>query len=167
MFTFHNFTNKALQTDLRVTISKERVLCKLKALTVDKSAGPDQMHPRVLQEMSDCLATLLSILFKASLDHGEVPEQWKLATMTPIYKKGDKTNPANYRPVSLTSVVCKIFERMLSEDITNHLKTNSLHPAQQHGFTTGKSTVTNLLEAMDIWTEALNYNLPVEVIFLD
>ena len=90
-----------------------------------------------------------------------------MATVTPIFKKGDKSDPANYRPVSLTSILCKVLERIICEDIIAHLKTNNLIARQQHGFITGKSTVTNLLEALDIWTEALSHSLPVDVVFLD
>ena len=158
---------KTIESELDVTITTERVHSKLKALKVDKSPGPDELHPRVLQELADQLAVPIALLFSSSITTGEVPRQWKIATVTPIYKKGDKTDPANYRPVSLTSVLCKLLERILGEDIISHLKENSLLCDQQHGFASGKSTVTNLLEALDIWTEALSHNLPVDIVFLD
>ena len=167
MTTFPTFDNKVLLTELNIRLTKEAVLKQLQSLKVDKSPGPDLIHPRVLHELAETLSTPLYILFKASLDEGIVPKQWKTATVTPIYKKGDKTDSANYRPVSLTSVICKIFERILSEGIMEHLKANNLCCEQQHGFIGGKSTVTNLLEAMYVWTEALSHNLPVDIIFLD
>lgn len=165
--TFPTFEDKTLQEELRISLTKERVLSKLLTLRIDKSPGPDGIHPRVLKELAETLATPLFILFEASIEQGIVPNQWKMARVTPIYKKGNKSDPVNYRPVSLTSVISKIFERILSEDLTDHLKKNNLLCSQQHGFTKGKSTVTNLLEAMDVWTEALSHNLPVDVIFLD
>ena len=161
MATFPTFVNKEIQTELQSVLAKERVMTKLQSPRVDKSSGPDQIHPRVLQKSADILATPLFIMFRASLERGEVPKQWKVATMTPIYKKGDKANPANYRPVSLTSVIYKVFERILAEDITSHLRENNLLRSQQHSF------ISNLIEAMDIWTEALSNNLPVDIIFLD
>ena len=87
--------------------------------------------------------------------------------VTPIFKKGCKLDPSNYRPVSLTSVVCKVMERIISGSILEHVKSNSLQCSQQHGFTTGRSTTTNLIEAINIWSEALSHNVPVDVIFLD
>ena len=87
--------------------------------------------------------------------------------VTPIFKRGCKSDPRNYRPVSLTSVVCKILERIISENIMEHRKSNSLQCQQQHGFTTGRSTATHLLEAANIWSEALNHNVPVDVILID
>ena len=101
------------------------------------------IHPRVLKELAGVLATPLATLFNVSPTNGKVPTQWKTATVIPIFKKGKRTDPANYRPVSLTSVLSKVMERILSEDITKHLKNNALMSADQHGFAMGKSTVTN------------------------
>ncbi|XP_076031177.1 uncharacterized protein LOC143019425 [Oratosquilla oratoria] len=109
MANFPPFTDKVLQSNLRISIYRERVLTKLQALLVDESPDPDSVHPKILKELAEILATSLCILYNASLKHGEVPKQWKLATVTPIFKKGDKSNLANYRQVSLTSVVCKTF----------------------------------------------------------
>ena len=158
---------KTLQSDLEVTITKERVLSKLQTLKIDKSPGPDQLHPRVLHELAHQLAAPITTLYRKSIATGEVPSQWKIATVTPVFKKGDKANPANYRPVSLTSIVCKLLERIICEDVLKHLEANNLICDQQHGFIRGKSTITNLLEALDVWTEALSHNLPVDVVFLD
>ena len=99
------------------------------------------------------LTTPLAIIYKC-IDKGTLPSQWKEAIVTPIFKKGCKSDPSNYRPVSLTTVVCKIMNRMISENILEHIKSNSLQCPQQHGFTTGRSTTTNLLEAVNIWSEA-------------
>jgi len=109
----------------------------------------------------------LYLLFTRSLSEGVVPTQWKFANVTPIYKKGTKSDPSNYRPVSLTSVISKLMERLIAEDILVHLRSNNLLCAQQHGFTPGKSTSTNLLEALDVWTEALSHGLPVDIIYMD
>jgi hypothetical protein len=162
-----NLKAKPIQVHLNINITKDSILKKLKNLRTDKSPGPDMIHPRILKEMAELLCAPLHILYCKSLASGEVPSQWKLATVTPIFKKGKKSNPANYRPVSLTSIPCKIMERLVAEAITSHLKTNCLQCLEQHGFCGCKSTVTNLLEAMDVWTEALSHNLPVDVLFLD
>ena len=76
-------------------------------------------------------------------------------------------DPSNYRPVSLTSVVCKVLERIITDIILEHIKSNSIQCPQQYGFTTGRSTTTNILEDVNIWSEALSHNVLVDVIFLN
>ena len=109
----------------------------------------------------------LNIIFNLSIDTSTLPRQWRDAIICPIYKKYEKRNAANYRPVSLTSIVCKILERVIVQQLVEHIKMNHLDCEQQHGFTTGKSVNTNILEALDIWSEALMHNIPVDVIYLD
>jgi hypothetical protein len=160
---------KTRQVPKKFTLKIDRasILKKLQNLKTNKSPGPDQIHPRVLKETADIIVTPLLMLFNKSITSGVVPLQWKIATITPIYKKGNKADPANYRPVSLTSVVCKILERIVSEAIVAHIKSNHLACAAQHGFTEGKSTTTNLLEALDYWMESLSHDIPVDVLYLD
>ena len=107
------------------------------------------------------------IIYNKCNDKDTLLSQWKEAIVTPIFKKGCKSDPSNYRPVSLTSVVCKVLEIIISENILEHIKNNSLQCPQQHGFTIGRSTTTNLLEDVNIWSEALSHSVAVDVIFLD
>ena len=88
-------------------ITEEMVKMKLKNLNPCKSQGPDEIHPRVLNELSDELAKPLAMVLQKSLDEGILPQIWKDAHITPIFKKGDRTKSTNYRPVSLTCVICK------------------------------------------------------------
>lgn len=163
-----NIQNKKYTSALtNFEISEEAVNKALKQLKVDKSPGVDQLHPRILREMADSLSGPLTIIFKLTLEASELPTQWKDAVITPIFKKGDRRQAANYRPVSLTSVACKIMERLIVDQIIAHIKHNNLGCPEQHGFAGGRSTVTNLLEALNVWTEALMHGLPVDVIFLD
>ena len=134
---------------------------------MDKSPGMDQMHPRLLKELADTISAPLAIIFQATVHTSDLPQQWKDASITPIFKKGDRRVAANYRPVSLTSVVCKVMERLVVNQVLDHVKGNSLLCEEQHGFQSGRSTVTNLLEALNVWTEALMHGLPVDVIYLD
>ncbi|MFN9999698.1 MAG: hypothetical protein ACK559_01090, partial [bacterium] len=98
-----------------ITVSQQDVLKKIRALRKDAAAGPDGLTPRVLKEFEAQLAIPLEILFNKSIRTGEIPEDWKHAHVTPIFKKGAKSDPGNYRPVSLTSVCCKILESIIRD----------------------------------------------------
>ena len=87
-------------------ITEDEVLKILKDLKPNKSAGPDELHPKSLLEMREMLSKPLALIFNSSLRTGQVMERWKLGNIVAIFKKGDKSEPGNYRPVSLTSVVC-------------------------------------------------------------
>ena len=150
-----------------LTITEEEVKKKLKALRTDKSCGPDEIHPYLLKVLADSMATPLTMIYNTSLQSGTVPAIWKEGVITALFKKGSKSSPANYRPITLTSVICKILEKLIIEQLQKHLKSNHLEKKQQHGFTPKKSTTTNLLEALNIWSEALSHGLPVDVIYLD
>ena len=120
---------------------------QLENLKVNKSPGPDCLHPRLLKELSSELKGPLTILFKRSLGEGLLPRDWKDAHITPIHKKGNKEICGNYRPVSLTSIVCKMLERIIRNQAVKHLK--QLLSSCQHGFMEGRSCVTQLLDTID------------------
>ncbi|XP_076037998.1 uncharacterized protein LOC143023364 [Oratosquilla oratoria] len=162
-----NTEKKHIEHSLHININQDCVKKKLKLLKTEISPGPDQICPRVLQEIAGIITLPFTLLYIRSLETREVPQQWKIATVIPIFKKGNKSLPANYRPVLLTFIICKVMERIISEDILEHLRSTYLLCDQQHEFIGWKLTVTNLLEALDIWTEALSHNLPVDVLFLD
>ena len=86
--------------------------------------GPDGIHPSVLKEMAGVLTKPLSIIYQQSWLTGEVPTNWKLANVTPIYKKGRKDDPGNYRPVSLTSVPGKLMEQLILSTIIQRMRDN-------------------------------------------
>ena len=107
LYTILN-NNDFFITDIRVTA--ESVSEKLKKLNPNKSPGPDKIYPRILKELSNELASPLAYLFNLSIEKGEIPEEWKCAEVTAIFKKGAKSSANNYRPVSLTCIVCKVLE---------------------------------------------------------
>ena len=158
-----------------VDISVEVVKKKLSALRPNAAAGPDDIHPRILRETaatlsqrrSATLSPLLADLFRSSLDSGVLPDDWKLADVVPIYKKGGKDEAQNYRPVSLTSVSCKILESILRDILMAHLQTENLLTDAQHGFRPGRSCASQLLLAMEEWTRMLENGEPVDVLYLD
>ena len=126
-------------TDLRV--SQEAVHKKLKSLNPNKSPGPDQLFPKLLVELSAELSLPFTILFNSSLEHGVIPKDWKHAIVTPIFKKGSKTSTNNYRPVSLTSIVCKLLESFVRDSIQTHMEELKLYSDCQHGFRSGRSCI--------------------------
>ena len=151
--------------DFNVNI--ERVLKVVRGLKINKSPGIDGFHPRVIKELDTIIADPITIIYMKSIEESVVPSQWKDAEITPIFKKAERHLPQNYRPVSLTSVICKMLEKLVVEDIVNHVKMNHLNCKQQHGFTTCKCTSTNLLEVLNVITEAQMHGIPVDILFLD
>ena len=109
----------------------------------------------------------LAHIFQQSLNTGEVPEDWRSANITPIHKKGDRAEPSNYRPVSLTSQVCKVMETFIRDKIVDHLTENKLLSEAQHGFRRGRSCLTNLLESLEAWTEIIDEGNCIDVAYLD
>ncbi|CAM5099596.1 unnamed protein product [Natator depressus] len=139
----------------------------LEKLDVYKSMGPDALHPRVLKELVDVIAEPLAIIFENSWRSGEVQDDWKKANVVPIFKKGKKQDPGNYRPVSLTSVPGKIMEQVLKESILKHLEERKVIRNSQHGFTKGKLCLTNLIAFYDEITGSVDEGKAVDVLFLD
>ncbi len=151
-----------------IVITDEMVKKKLDSLNPNKSPGVDRHHPRILKELKEQLVTPLTMLFRKSLEEGFLPPVWRRANITPIYKsKGSKTSPNNYRPVSLTSILCKLLESIVKDHIINHLKVNNLLYPHQHAFIGKRSATTQILEALDVWTNLLENGDSVDAIYLD
>ena len=108
--------------------------------------GIDGVHPLILKNCASTLSEPLSLLFKKSLRTSELPQQWKSANVTPLFKKGSRSDPSNYRPVSLISIPCKILEGTIRKQLYSHLESQKLLSAHQHGFVARKSCTTNLLD---------------------
>ncbi|KFP27068.1 RNA-directed DNA polymerase from mobile element jockey, partial [Colius striatus] len=104
------------------TCPVEEVKDFLGKLNTRKSMGPDGMHPRVVRKLADVIAELLSVIFKESWRTGKVPEDWRKANVTPVFKKGRKDDSGNYRPVSLTSIPGKMLEQLILNIVNRHMR---------------------------------------------
>ena len=145
--------------------TEEDVLRALQQIDNNKSPGPDGHFPRLLHELAPFLAAPLTDLFNESLRTGTTPAQWKEAIVRPIPKQKDSSNPLDFRPISLTSVICKVMEGLIRSKIHDHLK-DVLSP-QQHGFLPRRSCLSNLLAGEEIITSILNRGDDAVVLFLD
>ncbi|GAB0180048.1 mitochondrial enolase superfamily member 1 [Grus japonensis] len=134
---------------------------------IHTSMGPDGMHPRVLRELADVMAMTLSIIFERSWRRGEVPEDWRKVIVTPVFRKGKKEDAGNYRPVSLTSVPGKVMEQLSLGVISKHVEEKKVIGSGQHGFTKGKSCLTNLIAFYDGMTGWVDEGRAVDVVYLD
>ena len=150
-----------------IVFTAEKVKKKLQALKPNSAPGPDKISPRFLKNNAEAMAPALAIIFNKSMEEGSVPCDWKLANVTPIFKKGKKGDPGNYRPVSLTSVPCRVMESCMRDDVVDHLVRNALIKDSQHGFMRNKSCTTNLLEFLETVTAANDNGHAVDVVYLD
>ena len=151
-----------------IDTSESAVYQKLRNLDPEKAVGDDNINPAILRNVADQFAVPLSIIFTTSMMRtGKIPKNWRTANVTPIYKKGSKNVASNYRPISLTSQVCKVMEKLVKESIVAHLNKRNLIRESQHGFMEGKSCLTNLLSFLETATSYNDDGLPVDVLYLD
>uniref|UniRef100_A0A8C5MT82 Reverse transcriptase domain-containing protein n=1 Tax=Leptobrachium leishanense TaxID=445787 RepID=A0A8C5MT82_9ANUR len=160
------FINKNLliQSDW---LTQDKVLQKLNNVNVNKAPGPDGIHPRVLRELCVEICKPLFLIFQDSFLSGIVPEDWRKADVVPIFKKGLKFVPGNYRPVSLTSVVGKVFEGLLRDNIQEFIGRYNVIGKNQHGFMKHRSCQTNLITFYEEVSRSIDQGVAVDVIYLD
>ena len=118
---------------------------KINKVKDNKSPGVDGIPPKLLKEIVEQISTPLANFFNVSPEEGIVPSEWKEANITPLFKKGSRNKPENYRPVSLTSVVCKLLETLTRDHMVEFLVKHNLINTSQHGFLKARLCLTNLL----------------------
>ena len=150
-----------------LVLDKGMFIEAMKSMKPWSAPGPDGVPAFLYYKYAEELAEPLMIIWKHSLETGIMPEPTLLAYITPILKSVDRSIPANYRPVSLTNHITKIFERVMRKHITNHLENNNLMNRSQHGFREKHSTISQLLYYMDSVLAMLEKGNPVDAIYMD
>ena len=125
-----------------IVLSESGVRKLLTGLNPSKAAGPEAIKPVILKELSNEIAPLVIAIFRLSLDTGTVPRDWKTAIVSPLFKKGDKGNPANYHPISLTCILCKTMEHIIASNLTRHFDKHNVLYDLQNGFREHRSCET-------------------------
>ena len=150
-----------------VNFSAEDVGTIFSALDTNSSMGPDGLHPHLLRSCSEALAYPLYTIFCKSLAEGSLPAEWKTSLVVPIFKKGSRYDPLNYRPISLTSVPGKCMERLICREIHQFLEANEVLSDEQFGFRPGRSTDDQLLLTYNDVTKSLDGGLVSDLILFD
>ena len=149
-----------------IAIHYNDISCKLSLLDSNSSMGPDGIHPQLLKSCPAVLSPLY-LIFTKSLSTGLLPRKWKESSITPIFKKGSRHQPLNYRPISLTSVCCKTLERIVVAGLTEYLDNNDLLSIDQFGFRSGRSTEDQLLLTYNSITSWVDRGFTADLILFD
>jgi len=131
---FHGLEEDKLKT---IHINEEKVRKALSRMREDKAPGADDMSPRMLVKVAEYIVEPLCNIYSCSIADGVVPRDWRRANVCPVHKKGSRALADNYRPISLTSQLCKVFEFIMRDELVNHLERLHLIYETQHGFRVG------------------------------
>lgn len=149
----------------QVYFSVSEVKNILKNLDPNKAPGPDQIHGKILKNCASALCTPLTLLFQSSFYTCSIPTDWKSANVVPVYKKGSKNSVQNYRPISLTSLIMKVYEKVLAAELLKRVN-NKINP-WQHGFLPLKSCESQLLPFVDELARTLNQGSRTDIVYFD
>ena len=151
----------------QLVVTPEVVASKINNMKENKSPGVDGISPKILKETVEQISTPLAHVFNMSLQEGIVSLEWKEANIVPLFKKGSRNKSVNYRPVSLTSVICKLLETIIRDHMMDFLVKHKLINPSQHGFLKARSCLTNLLCFFEEITKLVDEGSPVDIIYLD
>ena len=147
--------------------SENDIIKAIEAIPIASAAGPDKIPAIILRECKIELSIPLYMIWRKSLDTGEIPEEYKEQSIIPIFKKGNKSVPANYRPVSLTSHIIKIFERIVRSKMADFIDNTSILTNEQYGFRCGRSCMSQLLKHLESIFNILESEANADVLYLD
>ena len=150
-----------------LTFSVEDVEKELIALNVDKSPGPDGVHPKLLRSLAadpSFVNAVYTLFLKCATDR-KIPDDWKMANVVALHKRGARDKAENFRPVSLTCVLGKVYQKLVRRHIIGHAEGSVTR--DQHGFIGGRSCTSNLLEAFDTIIDMMDEGLPVDILYFD
>ena len=150
-----------------VTVNENGVIKLLKNPKPFTASGPDGIPTMLLKQTAVEIAPAVTLLFQTSLDQGKVPSQWKKANIVPLFKKGSRSEAANYRPISLTSVLCKLCEHIIHCAVMQHLTNNNILSDAQFGSRKHRSCKTQLICMMDNLVTGLDNKSQIDVVLLD
>ena len=132
-----------------INIKEQMIRKEILKLNVNKSCRPDEIYPQILIELIDLVSKPLALLINKTMDEGHIPQDWKMAYVSPRFKKGARDKAENYRPISLTSIVCKLMEPFAKDSIMTHMRAENLLSSKQCGFINGRPTTTQLLSYLE------------------
>ena len=154
-------------TITNIEVSKAGVFKLLQGVNENKATGPDEIPGRFYKLFSFELHEVFTTLFQTSLNSGDIPDDWKTAHIFPLFKKGDKDNVENYRPISLTCIACKLLEHIVHSTTMDFLDVNNILTPYQHGFRQGRSCESQLLTTLKDFTKTLNTSGQTDAVLLD
>ena len=150
----------------QLIVTQKMVAKKIRDMKTNKSPGVDGIPPKLILEIVEQISIPLATVFNLSLEEGVVPLEWKEAKIIPLFKKGSRSKSENNRPVILTSVICKLSERLIKDHMDFLVKNNMINPSQ-HGFLKARSCLTNILCFLEDVTKWVDEGSPVDIIYLD
>jgi hypothetical protein len=172
-FTLDNGTipiTSAFKVDSKlsnITFSSMLVQRVIKRLKIKTKGGPDGIPPIFLKKCVHQLSSPLARLFTCSFDSSFLPLDWLRSYISPLFKKGSKHDPDNYRPIALTATMCKLMESIIKDQLLEFLLRKGIINKNQHGFISNHSTCTNLLECTHDWLVTLNSSHTTDIIYID
>jgi hypothetical protein len=150
-----------------IEVTEEKVEFAIGSLKGNKAAGVDEIESNYVKRSMDGIVGPLRRIYDKSIKDGQVPKEWKEANVAAVYKQGSRKDPANYRPVSLTSQVGKVFEKIIKKELVAYLEGNELIREKQHGFRKNRSCLTNLLDFFEAVAEEVDRGEPVDGLYFD
>ena len=150
-----------------IQFNEQDIIWAINQIPLHSAPGPDKIPSILLKECKKELAPALLTIWRKSLNTGQIPDILKKQSIVPIHKKESKAVPANYRPISLTSHITKLFERILRRSIVTFLEANLRIHNSQHGFRPSRSCLTQLLHHLDSILSIIETNQNADVIYLD